>query len=131
MLHFFEGVKITESLNKVNGWLRKGGKIFIVADSVYRTIFKELIPTYEKRVTEGVEWPGLMGDIHKFIPRDKLNPKTQPKIMNFLDPNILRRELSHAGFEVEISSFFRYPSDPEFARLDGREIAGAIGVKEY
>jgi SAM-dependent methyltransferase len=131
VFHFFEGVKIRKSLDNVNRWLRKGGKIFIVADSVYRTIFKELIPTYEKRVTEGVEWPGLIGDIRKFIPRDKLNPKTQPKMMNFLDPNILRRELSYAGFKVEISSFLKYPCDPEFARLDGREISAAIGVKEY
>ena len=131
VLHFFEGVRIRESLDKANRWLRKGGRIFIVADSVYRTIFKELIPIYEKRATEGVEWPGFMGDIRKFIPRDKLNPKTQPKMMNFLDPNILRRELSYAGFKVKISSFFRYPSDPKFARLDGREIAGAIGVKKY
>lgn len=131
VFHFFEGVKIRKSLHKVNRWLRKGGKIFIVADSVYRTIFKELIPIYEKRVTEWLEWPGLMGDIRKLIPKNRLNPKTVPKMMNFLDPNILRRELSYAGFGVEISSFFKYPCGPEFARLDGREISGAIGVKQY
>ncbi len=41
----------------------------------------------------------------------------------------MRRELTIAGFEAEVSSFFRYPGDPGFARLDGREIVGAIGIK--
>jgi hypothetical protein len=35
-----------------------------------------------------------------------------------------------AGFEVEKSSFFKYPIDPDYARLDGGEIVGAIGVNK-
>ena len=129
VFHFFTGARIRDSLRKIHSWLRPGGKVFIVADSVYRTVFKELIPQYEKNVALGVEWPGWMDDVRRFIPQGRLKPETQPLSMNFLDPRIVRRELTIAGFETEVSSFFRYPAEPDFARLDGREITGAIGIK--
>ncbi|HSC34405.1 MAG TPA: hypothetical protein VLG45_03945 [Thermodesulfobacteriota bacterium] len=88
-----------------------------------------LIPQYEKNAADGLEWPGWVEDVRKFVPQGRLNPETQPLAMNFLDPRIARRELTIAGFETEVSSFFRYPAEPDFARLDGREITGAIGVK--
>lgn len=129
VFHFFTGERIRESLRKVHDWLTPGGKVFIVTDSVYRTIFKELISVYEKNAADGVEWPGWTEDVRRFIPGGRLDPQTQPLAMNFLDPGIMRRELTVAGFETEVSSFFKYPGDPDFARLDGREITGAIGVK--
>jgi SAM-dependent methyltransferase len=129
VFHFFTGERIRESLRKIHDWLTPGGKVFIVTDSVYRTIFKELIPVYEKNVADGVEWPGWTEDVRRFVPQGRLDPETQPLAMNFLDPRIVRRELTIAGFETEVSSFFKYPAEPDFARLDGREIVGAIGVK--
>ena len=129
VFHFFTGSRIRESLRKVRCWLRPGGKVFIVTDSVYRTIFKELIPVYENNVAEGVEWPGWVDDVRKLIPKERIDPETQPLAMNLMDPAIIRRELVLAGFRVEVSSFFKYPADPDYARLDGREIVGAIGIK--
>jgi SAM-dependent methyltransferase len=130
LFHFFNGQRIRASIKKIHSCLKTGGKIFIVADSVYRTIFKELIPQYEKNVSDGLEWPGLIDDVRKYIPKDRLNPNMQPLSMNFTDPEIWQRELKQAGFIVEKSSFFKYPADPDYARLDGREIVGAIGVKK-
>ena len=130
LFHFFSGQRIRESLKKVCSWIRPGGKVFIVSDSVYRKIFKELIPGYEKNVADGIEWPGWVDDARRFIPQDRLDPDVLPLAMNFTDPAIWRRELTLSGFEVEVSSFFRYPADPDYARLDGREIAGAIGIKQ-
>lgn len=129
VFHFFSGERIRQSLRMVHSWLRTGGKIFIVNDSVYRTIFKELIPRYENNVADGMEWPGWVDNVRKFIPRSRLDPNTQPLAMNLTDPGIWRRELVLAGFEVEVSSFFKYPADPDYARLDGREIVGAVGIK--
>ena len=129
VFHFFTGSMIRESLRKVRRWLRPGGKVFIVTDSVYRAIFKGLIPQYEKNVSDGVEWPGWVDDVRKLVPKGRLDPETQPLAMNLIDPTIIRRELVSAGFRVEVSSFFNYPAEPDYARLDGREIVGAIGVK--
>lgn len=129
VFHFFTGSRIRESLRKVHGWLNPGGKVFIVTDSVYRTIFKELIPQYEKNVADEVEWPGWVDDVRRLIPTGRIDPETQPLAMNLTDPAIIRRELVLAGFQVEVSSFFKYPAEPYYARLDGREIVGAIGIK--
>jgi len=130
VFHFFRGERIRESLREVHTWLRSGGKVLIVADSVYRSIFKEIIPQYEKNVAQCVEWPGWVENVRKFIPQGRLDRGTQPLAMNFTDPAIWQRELTLAGFEVEVSSFFSYPAEPSYARLDGREIVGAVGVKK-
>lgn len=129
VFHFFAGARIRESLRKIQSWLRPGGKVFIVTDSVYRTIFKELIPQYEKNVADGVEWPGWVDDVRRLVPKGRIDPETQPLAMNLTDPALIRRELVLAGFDVEVSSFFKYAAEPDYARLDGREITGAIGVK--
>lgn len=129
VFHFFPGDRIRGSLHKAAEWLRPGGKVFIVTDSVYRSIFRDLVPVYEKNVSDGLEWPGWTEDVRKFIPRGRLDPETQPLAMNFLDPRLVRRELEIAGLETETSAFFKYAADPDFARLDGREIVGAVGVK--
>jgi SAM-dependent methyltransferase len=129
VFHFFPGGRIRESLRKVAEWLRPGGKVFIVTDSVYRTVFRDLIPVYEKNVSDGLEWPGWTEDVRKFIPQGRLDPETQPLAMNFLDPRLVSRELEIAGLETETAAFFKYAAGPDFARLDGREIVGAVGVK--
>jgi len=130
LFHFFSGQRIRESLKKTYSWLKTGGKIFIVADTVYRTIFKDLIPQYGTNISDGMEWPGWVEDVRKIIPQDRLDPNTQPLAMNLTDPEIWQRELKLAGFLVERSSFFKYAADPDYARLDGREIVGAIGIKQ-
>ena len=129
LFHFFTGSRIRESLRKIHSWLKPEGKVFIVTDSVYRTVFKELIPQYENNVSGGVEWPGWVDDVRRLIPKKRIDPETQPLAMNLTDPAIIRRELVLAGFEVEESSFFKYAAEPDYARLDGREITGAIGIK--
>jgi len=129
VFHFFPGERIRESLRKVDEWLRPGGRVFIVTDSVYRSIFRDLIPVYEKNVSDGLEWPGWTEDVRKFIPQGRLDPETQPLAMNFLDPGLVRRELEIAGLETETAAFFKYDAEPDFARLDGREIVGAVGVR--
>lgn len=128
LLHFFDGDRIRAGLAKFYRWLRPGGQVFLVSDSVYRTIFKPLIPIYEGRVAVGDEWPGFIADVSSCIP-DDLHPETFPKTMNFLDPAVLRRELSRAGFEVVTAGFYPYTGNFAPGRLDGREIAAAIGRK--
>jgi SAM-dependent methyltransferase len=44
LFHFFNGERIRISLDRMHHWLRPGGKVFLVNDAIYRTIFKPLIP---------------------------------------------------------------------------------------
>ena len=128
LFHFFDGERIRASITKFYRWLKPGGQVFLVNDAVYRTIFKPLIPVYEKRVAAGAEWPGFFENIGSCIP-EYLHPETFPKTMNFMDPTVLTRELHRATFEVVTAGFYPYKGNFAPGRLDGREIAAAIGLK--
>jgi ubiquinone/menaquinone biosynthesis C-methylase UbiE len=129
LFHFFTGNRIRTSLASMYRWLKPGGRVFLVNDAIYRTIFKPLIPVYEKQVAAGKEWPGFIEDVRSCIP-EYLHPATFPATMNFMDPVVLKRELELAGFRVLASDFYPYTGNFALGRLDGREIAGAIGVKQ-
>jgi ubiquinone/menaquinone biosynthesis C-methylase UbiE len=129
LFHFFDGDRIRTSLTKFYRWLKPGGRVFLVNDAVYRTIFKPLIPVYERQIAAGNEWPGFIKDVGSCIP-EYLHPETFPKTMNFLDPTVLTRELNRAGFKVVTAGFYPYTGNFAPGRLDGREIAAAIGLKE-
>ena len=105
LCHFFTGDRIGASLMKFYRWLKPGGRLFLVNDAVYRTIFKPLIPLYEKRIAAGDEWPGFIRDVGSCIP-EYLHPETFPKTMNFMDPTVLTRELNRAGFKVVTAGFY-------------------------
>ena len=128
LFHFFDGDRIRASLAKFYRWLKPGGRVFLVNDAVYRTIFKPLIPVYEKQMAAGAEWPGFIQDVGACLP-EYLHPETFPKTMNFLDPAVLTRELVRARFEVVTARFCPYTGNFAPGRLDGRELAAAIGVK--
>ncbi len=125
LFHFFDAEQIRSGLRKVHTWLRPDGEVFLVNDAVYRSVFKPLIPLYEQRIAAGDVWPGHFANVRSCIP-PALNPEQFPKTMNFLDPAVLERELSRAGFEVVSAGFYPYTGSFEPGRLDGREIVGVV-----
>jgi hypothetical protein len=88
-----------------------------------------LIAAYEKRVAAGDEWPGFIEDVASCI-SEYLRPDAFPKTMNFLDPAVLSRELTLAGLKVVTAGFYAYTGNFAPGRLDGRELAAVIGLKE-
>ena len=90
LFHFFDGDHIRASLAKFFRWLKPGGRVFLVNDAVYRTIFACRFPIYEKQIAAGDEWPGFIKDVGSCIP-EYLHPETFPKTMNFMDPTVLTR----------------------------------------
>jgi len=128
LLHFFEGARVRAGIERIQSWLRPGGKVFLVNDAVYRSIFRPLIPRYEEHVAAGAAWPGYFEDVRWCIPQ-RMNPQQYPATMNFLDPAVYVREFTRTGLATEAAAFYPYTGGLAVARLDGREIAGAIGVR--
>jgi SAM-dependent methyltransferase len=128
LIHFFDGDRIRASMEKLFRWLKSYGKVFLVGDTVYRSIFESLIPIYQRQLAAGDEWPGLIPDVRSCIP-ERLHPEKFPKMMNFLDPTMLSRELALAGFNVLTANFYPYTGTFTPGRLDGRELAGALALK--
>jgi ubiquinone/menaquinone biosynthesis C-methylase UbiE len=129
LFHFFDGDRIRASLTKFYRWLKVGGQIFLVNDAIYGTVFRPLITVYEKQIAAGDEWPGFIRDVRSCIPK-YLHPEPFSKVMNFMDPTVLIRELNRAGFTVTTASFYPYTGNFALGRLDGRELAAVVGLKE-
>lgn len=127
VFHFFPGVLIETAVQKLYQWLNIGGKLFIVGETPYLKNFKKFIPIYEARKQKGDFWPGYVEDVLSIAPE---RGKSLPPKMNFLDPEVLNRVLTQAGFFVEKAEMFARPDFPEDLRLDGRESVGAIAIKK-
>lgn len=128
VIHFMSGEEIDIGLEKVRSWLKKGGKIFIVAISSEHIAYRDqFLPGFEKRKKEGDLWPGMYLDVPKLFTSqayalpDKLHP---------MDQEILKKSLERHGFEVERVGFVSMQGFSTELNRDGKEAIGIIGVKK-
>jgi polyketide synthase PksJ len=108
------------ALAKMHRWLAPGGRLFITADSPYMPGWSAIVPAYEAAKARGEEWPGFIPDFPKYTSRAGGGVAT----LNTLDPDILAREATRAGFMVERASFF--PMERLGVQSGGREHAGCV-----
>lgn len=126
VLHFFDGDTIEKSARAVFRWLRPGGKVVVVAETPYLRNFRDFIPVYEDRISRGEKWPGLIDDVMAFAPD---RGKFLPKLVHWLDPEVLSRVFCESGFEIDEAKMFPRTDFPADIQLDGRESVGMIAVK--
>lgn len=126
VMHFFEGPRIEESARRLFQWLAPQGKVFVVAETPYLKNFRRFIPIYESRQQANLPWPGLVEDVAAMAPE---RGASLPSRMHFLDPEVLSRVFTEAGFEIEQARTFARPDFPEDLQLDGRESVGLIARK--
>lgn len=129
VLHFLDGSAIDASVRNMFTWLKPGGRLYLVADTPYG-IWRKLIPIFEARRVQGNRWPRLMIGLENYLP---FAPKDRsidgPPFMNLLDPELLERICTDAGFNVEHSSFIDRSDFAGLGRMDGRENAGVMAIK--
>lgn len=126
VLHFFDGEKLIQALQKCHEWLIPSGRIFITAETPYLKNISSFIPKYEERRKKNALWPGWVTDFPKWDTRQGLN---LPEQMHLLDEEVLSRELKKFGFKMIEARKFARPEFPESLRLDGRESVGIIAEK--
>lgn len=122
VLHFLLAAEIRTTLEKMHRWLQPGGRLFLVADTPYSGFWFAGAPAYEQRKAAGDEWPGLIEDVGVYL-KDGRRPEGMLPYLNPLDPDILARECSRAGFVVEEAAFTGRGAD-----RDARQHAGAIAL---
>ena len=129
VLHFLDGSAIDASVRNMFSWLKPGGRLYLVADTPYG-IWRKLIPIFAARRARGDRWPGMMIGLENFLP---FAPKDRaidgPPFMNLLDPELLTRTCTEAGFKVEHVSFIDRSDFSGLGRMDGRENTGIRAVK--
>lgn len=125
VLHFFGGPRIERSARTAFEWLAPGGRVFVSAETPFRTNMLGFLPVYEARRAAGHPWPGIVEDTAAYFP-----PQANlPQLMNFLDEVVLARVFAAAGFTIERAFLFGRDYLPPTVRLDGREGVGLIAVK--
>lgn len=123
-LHFLKGGDIEATVRKMHDWLIPGGRVFLVADTPYVGPWWKLAPEYERRKREGCPWPGFVQDYAALLPAGS-NASEHPAFIHPLDPDILSRVASQAGFEIVAADVLRKGGQGG----TGREHAGVIGRK--
>lgn len=125
VLHFLTGEEIERVVGKMHRWLKPGGKVFLIADSPYVGPWYKAAAEYEERKRRGEAWPGFQANYAQFLPKTA-DPSQHPRIINPLDPDILRRVVGAAGFAVEKAGFLPggTPNSPKNAH------AGVIARKQ-
>ena len=110
------------------GWLRPGGRLYLVADTPYG-VWRRKIPEFEAGKAAGERWPGMMVGLHRYLTGDSNKPIDKPAFMNLLDPELLARAATEAGLEVTESAYISRADFAGQGRMDGRENAGVIAVR--
>lgn len=124
--HFLSPERLELAARKLHGWLVPHGKLFLTAETPYIGVWEKFIAVYEERQAQGEKWPGLVTDVPRYCPARAAN---LPPLMHFLDPDVLTRVFTGAGFTIEKCDFLARPEFPADLRRDGRESVGLIAVK--
>lgn len=126
VLNFLTGDEIEIGLSKVFKWLKPGARVYIIAETVYKELFKKIIPIVDERIEQNLPWPGELDGVRCLMSKRQ---EQLPDAIHFLDDKVLKRSLLKAGFSIEKCSLFSKNNIPQDARFDGKETVGIIGVK--
>jgi SAM-dependent methyltransferase len=126
VIHFLSRDDVRRALSAMAGWLKPGGRLYLVADTPYMPSWSQIVPAYEAARLAGDPWPGYIADFERVIAR-RPGGMPGPRFLNTLDPDILARECRRAGLHVERTSFFGMQRLG--AASIGREHAGCVALK--
>ena len=135
VFHFFDSSMISTCLNRFHRWLAPGGKIFIVADSVFHGMNQEIYPDFLVRKAAGHPTPGWVSlKNNQRLEMQKNREEIQramPEYFNFLDLETLAPLFKDAGFLVESAGYFNPEYYYDVSLWDGREGVGMVGLKAH
>lgn len=130
VMHFFTGEQIEKSLEQLSGHLKPGGKLFVVCETPFLKNWQRFIPEFEKRVAEGVKWPGEITNPADFESSGRA--ASLPRFVHWITKEVLEKSLTQTKFGVEHLSYIdRCGQFPKDLLLDGRESIGAVAAKPY
>jgi SAM-dependent methyltransferase len=98
VFHLLSPAALRTSLLHFRRWLQPGGRLYISAESPESACWEGLRAEYRRRFTDGQTWPGYFGAQRHMR---GTAAGSAPATLHLLDENILRRELTAAGFEVD------------------------------
>ena len=128
VIHFLEGPEAMLAVAKMFRWLVSGGKLFLVTDTPYTSIWAPGAADYERKKRRGDPWPGFIADYTKFLPPGS-DLKMDPQFINPMDPDILTRVCEETGFAVERAAFVAGVNKRGRSGDEARDHAAVVAVK--
>ncbi len=128
VMHFLEGPEVELAVGKMVRWLQPGGKLFLITDTPYTSIWAPGAPEYERKKKQGDPWPGFIPDYSKFLPPGS-DLKMDPQFINPMDPDILSRVCDQTGLAVEKAAFLAGVNKRGQSGDEARDHAAVIAVK--
>ena len=130
VLSFLSTQEILQGACKVFHWLKPGKKLFVINYTPFHKTLKAFIPLFEKRKSEGCEFPGMVDDRSKFCKPGTLT-ENLPKGFILFDVDTLSKIFRDAGFIIDECNYVGsdVESIPKKFILDGREWVGLIATK--
>lgn len=130
VLHFFTGEQIEKSLEQLTTHLKPGGKLFVVCETPYLKNWQKFIPEFERRVVQGVKWPGEITNPAEYESSGRA--ASLPKFVHWISKEVLEKSLLQSKLGVEHLSYIdRCGQFPDDLLLDQRESIGAVAAKPY
>lgn len=123
--HLLTPEQMEQGLDKIYTWLRPGGRIYITSMTPFHHGLKEFLPTYEERIEEGEDWPGVITNFHDYFPKIK---EWSPEYAHVMDERPLLKALEKRGFEIVESKYYDYDR-PNKSNRTGREYYGVVAAK--
>jgi hypothetical protein len=130
--HYFTPELIVAAIKKIFLLLKSGGKVFLISETPYGKSFEHFIPIYENKKTTRDPWPGIIEEVSKYMSRYS---EDNPEYLHLLDPDVLNRIFSDAGFIIEQCGYFareEFAADMRLAPSHehyGHESCGIIARK--
>lgn len=125
IIHFLSPAEVKLAFSKLNKWMGKGGRVFITAMTPYHPAIADFGQEYDKRVAQGVEWPGVITDMKKRQPNIK---EDIPDYIHTFSKEVLTKQLEENGFKIVEADYFDFASSAATSR-GNKAYVGVIAEK--
>lgn len=126
VFHFLSEDEMEQGIEKMKHWLIPGGRVFVVTMSPHHRHLKEkFLPLYLKKVKEGNPWPGIIQNMHEYVPHEA---EQIPQFVHVMDTDSLGSAFRRHGFTVIQESLFDY-TRPGAQANDGKGYYGIVVEK--
>lgn len=139
VIHFFAPEEILDFMKWARNKLNRGGKLYITVAAPYSKRFSTLLPEYEKRKTENIQFPGYFRDVMDRLEESGFAKTNYPEYvvpnsMVFFDRTELVKLATDNGFKVVQSYSLSIPTaeKPQWSSVPDNQssLVGIIAQKK-
>lgn len=131
VLSFLSISELIAGFAKLNRWLCKGGKLFVVNYTPYHKTIEKFIPVYHEILKGNPLFAGFIADKHIYSNKELISNAVPSKLM-LLDYVTLDYLLRSNNFDIEYLDYMggQQSGVPIPFCLDGREFIGCVAIKK-